>query len=268
MRGMRLVAGILLAAIVLFVLPAEWTAPSPYEEQYRDSIEVGASAEFPLGTDSLGRDRWSRLIYGTRLSLALSAAAAALCVALAAIVGGIAGYFGGRIERGILVFIDLFLTLPWLFLLLAIRASLPLNVAPVVSIAVTFGLLGCLGWAGPARVACMAVREFLTGDLMLQSRAMGMSPSRVVVRQLLPTLAPLLRAQFWIAVPLFILSEANLGALGLSVSEPLPSWGNQLAELRYLSGIVDQPTVLAPAILLCTTVCCILLLTRREVKNI
>jgi ABC-type dipeptide/oligopeptide/nickel transport system permease subunit len=264
---MRIAAGIILAAIVLLVLPAEWTAPRPYEEQFRDSIEVGASQEFLLGTDALGRDRWSRLIYGTRLSLTMSAAAAALCVALAAIIGSAAGYFGGRIERGVLLFIDLFLTLPWLFLLLAIRAALPLNVSPAISIAVTFALLGCLGWAGPARVACMAVREFRTGDLMLQSRAMGMSPSRVVLRQLLPTLSPLLRAQFWIAVPLFILSEANLGALGLSVSEPLPSWGNLLAELQYLPRIAMQPAILAPPILLCTTVCCILLLTRREVKN-
>ena len=103
---------------------------------------------------------------------------------------------------------------------------------------------------------------------MLQSRAMGMSPSRVVLKQLLPTLGPLLRAQFWIAVPLFILSEANLGALGLSVSEPLPSWGNLLAELQFLPRIADQPAILVPAVLLCLTVCCIQLLTRREVKNI
>lgn len=268
MSGMRIAAGIVLAAILLFVLPAEWTAPSPYEEQFRDSIEVGPSQEFLLGTDALGRDRWSRLIYGTRLSLTLSAAAAALCVALAAIIGSAAGYFGGPIERAILLCIDLFLTLPWLFLLLAIRAGLPLNVSPAISIAVTFALLGCLGWAGPARVACAAVREFRKGDLMLQSRAMGMSPARVVLRQLLPTLTPLLWAQFWIAVPLFIISEANLGALGLSVSEPLPSWGNLLAELQYLPELASRPAILAPAILLGATVCCILLLTRREVKNI
>lgn len=268
MRNMRIAAGIILAAIVLFVLPAEWTAPRPYEEQFRDAVEVGPSRQFPLGTDSLGRDRWSRLIHGTRLSLTLSAAAAALCVILAAIIGGVAGYFGGPIERGILLFIDLFLSLPWLFLLLAIRAALPLNVSPEVSMAVTFALLGCLGWAGPARVACTAVREFRTGDPMLQSRAMGMSPARVVLRQLLPALSPLLRSQFWIAIPLFILSEANLGALGLSVSEPLPSWGNLLAELQFLPRIADQPAILVPAVLLCLTVCCIQLLTRREVKNI
>lgn len=257
-----------MAAIVLFVLPAEWTASNPYDEQFRNAVEVGSSQEFPLGTDALGRDRWSRLIYGTRLSLTLSAAAAALCVALAAIIGGTAGYLGGPIERGVLLLIDLFLSLPWLFLLLAIRAALPLNVSPEASMAVTFALLGCLGWAGPARVACAAVRGFRNGDSMLQSRAMGMPPARVVLRQLLPALSPLLRSQFWISVPLFILSEANLGALGLSVSEPLPSWGNLLAELQFLPRIADQPTILAPAVLLCTTVCCIQLLTRREVKNI
>jgi ABC-type dipeptide/oligopeptide/nickel transport system permease subunit len=265
---MRMAAAITLAAIAFLVLPAEWTAPHPYEEQFRDAVEADASQEFPLGTDSLGRDRWSRLIYGTRLSLTLSAAAAALCVVLAAIIGGTAGFFGGAIERTILLFIDLFLSLPWLFLLLAVRAALPLNVSPTVSIAVTFALLGGLGWAGPARVACAAVRDFRSGDSMLQSRAMGMSPARIVQRQLMPALGPLLRSQFWIAVPLFILSEANLGALGLSVSEPLPSWGNLLAELRFLPRIADQPTILVPAVLLFTTVCCIQLLTRREVKNI
>jgi len=111
--------------------------------------------------------------------------------------------------------------------------------------------------------------EGSTAILVAASRPPLQQPrERVILRQLLPTLSPLLWAQFWIAVPLFIISEANLGALGLSVSEPLPSWGNLLAELQYLPSIANQPTILAPAILLCTTVCCILLLTQREVKGI
>ncbi len=267
MNIVRMAAGIVLATILLLVLPAEWTAPHAYDEQFREVAAAPAAEGFLLGSDALGRDRWSRLIHGTRLSLTLAPAAALLSIALAALIGGAAGYFGGAVERSILLFIDFFLTLPWLFLLLAVRAALPLNASPLVSVAVTFALLGCLGWAGPARVVCTAAREFRTGDLMLQTQAMGMSPRRLIFRQLLPTLAPLFLAQFWITVPLFILSEANLGLLGLSVSQPLPSWGNLLAELLDLPAVAAQPAMLAPAILLVITLCSVQLLTRRQVRN-
>ncbi len=187
----------------------------------------------------------------------LAPAAASISVLLAVLIGATAGYRGGVTERIVMVAIDLFLSLPWLFLLLAVRALLPLNTSPIMSVTLTFALLACLGWAGPARVVCAAARSFRGGELMLQARAMGMRPARLFARQLLPAVRPLLVAQFWIAVPLFILSEANLGVLGLGLAEPLPSWGNLLAELQDIPAVVDQPAMLTPVLLLVVTLCSI-----------
>ena len=160
--------------------------------------------------------------------------------------------------------VDLFLSLPWLFLLLAVRALLPLNASPVTSVAITFLLLGCLGWAAPARIIRAGTRTLVNSDYLVQASANGISRWRLFWRHLLPNLRPILLAQFWLSVPLFILSEANLGLLGLGVSEPLPSWGAMLRELENYSAVLKNPWMLAPAVLLVVIVSCLQLLLRTE----
>jgi ABC-type dipeptide/oligopeptide/nickel transport system permease subunit len=231
-------------------LIAGWLAPAPYAQQFRDSPNVGASRRFPLGTDELGRDRLSRLLYGSRVSLLLAPAAALLATFIAAMVGGMAGYLGGWRERLIMRSVDLFLSLPWLFLLITVRALLPLNVSPAASVSITFALLGLLGWAGPARVVRAGVRSLTSSDFVLQARACGCRGSRLLVMHVLPNLKPILQAQFWISVPAFILAEANLGLLGLGVAEPLPSWGNLLRGLESYGAVRSNPWTLAPMLLL------------------
>src|SRR6201988_146924 len=131
-RAQKLAAAVL-GLVILASLAAGWIAPS-YSEQFRDAISAPPSSRFPLGTDELGRDRLARLLYGTRVSLLLAPAAALLSTLLAALVGGTAGYLGGRCERAVTAGLDLFLSLPWLFLLLAVRALLPLNTSPLTSV--------------------------------------------------------------------------------------------------------------------------------------
>ncbi len=231
-------------------LMASLLAPAPYARQFRDSTNAGPSRRFPLGTDELGRDRLSRLLYGSRVSLLLAPAAALLSTLIAAMIGGLAGYLGGWWERLIMRSIDLFLSLPWLFLLLTVRALLPLNVSPVASVTITFALLGLLGWAAPARVVRAGVQSLKSSDFVLQARACGCRGSRLLVMHVLPNLKPILQAQFWISVPVFILAEANLGLLGLGVAEPLPSWGNLLRGLENYGAVRSNPWTLAPVLLL------------------
>ena len=254
----------LLALVSLASLAAGFLAPSSYSEQYRDALSAPPSARFLLGTDELGRDRFARLLYGTRISLLLAPAAALLSTLIAALIGGAAGYLGGRWERTATAAIDLFLSLPWLFLLLTVRALLPLNTSPFVSVLITFLLLGCLGWATPARIIRAGTRSLLDSDFLLQARAGGIPASRLFWRHLLPNLRPILMAQFWVAVPVFILSEANLGLLGLGVSEPLPSWGGMLRELENYTAVLQNPWMLAPVVLLVVVMCCLQLLLRAE----
>ncbi len=255
-----------LAVVALASLAAGFLTTS-YSEQHRDSISAAPSARFPLGTDELGRDRMARLLYGTRVSLLLAPAAALLSTLLAALIGGFAGYAGGRWERIVTAAIDVFLSLPWLFLLLAVRALLPLNTSPVASVTITFLLLGCLGWASPARIIRAGTRTLANSEFLLQARALGMPPSRLIWLHLLPNLRPMLAAQFWLAIPVFILSEANLGLLGLGIAEPLPSWGALLKELENYSAVLQNPWMLAPAVLLVAVVSCLQLLLRTEDRS-
>ena len=264
MNALRRLAVTLLAVLCLVALFGGYLAPAPYAKQFREAPNASPSWQHPFGTDELGRDLLSRLIYGSRISLLLAPAAALLSTLIAALVGGVAGYFGGWWERIALGTTDLSLSLPWLFLLLTVRALLPLNVSPVASVVITFGLLGLLGWAMSARVVCAGARTLRNSDFILQARACGCLGSRVFLRHVLPNLKPALYAQFWISIPLFILSEANLGIIGLGVAEPLPSWGNLLRGLEDWPGVMANPGRLAPLALLVITVSCFQIILPRE----
>jgi peptide/nickel transport system permease protein len=129
-------------------------------------------------------------------------------------------------------------------------------VAPLASVLMTFLLLGLLGWAGPARIVAGAARSLRHQDFILLARAAGCSRARLLLRHLLPNLRPVLAAQFWISVPLFILSEASLGMLGLGIGEPLPSWGGLLRQLENYPAVQANPWLLAPLVLLILVVGC------------
>lgn len=250
---LKILAVSILVALALAGVFAPWIAPYPYEFQDREAPSLAPSAQHWLGTDDLGRDRWSRFLYGTRISLTLAPAAALLTLLVAVLVGVAAGVAGGWVEQMLLAATDLFASMPWLFLLLIIRAALPLNVPAWTSVGITFAMLGLVGWTAAARVVRTAVRAAQDDGFLLQARAMGASATRIWFRHFLPNLRPILLAQFWISIPLFVLSEANLGLLGLGVAEPLPSWGNLLFELTSHREVAEAPWLLAPAVALVVT---------------
>jgi ABC-type dipeptide/oligopeptide/nickel transport system permease subunit len=264
MKRAGFAAIVFLALVTLASLLAEVLAPASYAQQFRDAPDAACSRQHPLGTDDLGRDRFSRLLYGTRVSLLLAPAAALLSCTVAGLVGGTAGFAGGWVEEFVMSATDLFLSLPWLFLLITVRALLPLNVAPLTSVVITFALLGSLGWAGAARVVCADTHRLCDSDFMLQARASGSAGPRLLFRHLLPNLKPVLLAQFWISIPVFILSETNLSMLGLGVTEPLPSWGSLLRELESYSVLSARPWQFVPLILLVATVSCFHVAMQRE----
>jgi peptide/nickel transport system permease protein len=254
----------LLAICVLAVLFAaaalSGLAPADsHAKQYRDMPGARPSGAFPLGTDELGRNRLARLLFATRISLILAPAAAFAATLLAALVGGIAGYFGGVLDKFAVWAIDLMLSLPWFFLLLAARALLPLNAPPVASLAMTYGLLAALGWAGPARVIRAGTRKLRESDFTLQASAAGCGKLRILWRHVIPNLKPLLLAQLWTTIPVFILAEANLGLLGLSASEPFPTWGNLLRDLQNPFSL--RPEAFAPLAVVMLSVACFKLAT-------
>ena len=253
MKTLRRAAIAFLMLVGTAALAPELWAPADYAAQDRESPDAPPSRSHLLGTDLLGRDRFSRLVYGTRISLLLAPSAALISCVAAGLLGSIAALSGPAIEWAILSAADLFLSLPWLFLLLSVRAFLPLNVSAIASVSITFLLLAVLGWAAPARVVCTGVRRLRDSDFMLYASAAGATRGQWLWTHILPNIKTLLFTQFWVAVPAYVLAEATLGMLGLGINEPLPSWGSLLHEVEGGS-IGSQPWLLAPVVLLAMVV--------------
>lgn len=255
-QNLRLICVVLLCVVFAVGLFAGTVSTYPYAKQFRERPNAAPSSTHLLGTDSLGRDLFTRLIYGTRVSLLLAPAAALLATLLAGIFGGLAGLLGGWCEKLILAATDLSMALPLLFVLLALRALLPLDISPSLSVIATFALLGLLGWPSSLRVIWAATKNLRDSDFLLLARATGCRRSRIIMRHLLPNLRPVLFAQFWISIPVFVLTEATLSMLGLGVVEPLPSWGNLLRGLEDISAVSANPWRLIPLVLLILVVIC------------
>lgn len=225
-------------------------APYDYSRQFRETPNAPASARFLMGTDDLGRDRFSRLLYATRVSILLAPAAALVSILIALVLSAITGARARWADHAISSFTTLCLSLPWIFLFIILRALLPLDTKPIESILLTFALMGVAGWAWPSRIFTAAIREMKQSGWLLQARASGISPLRIALVHFWPHLRAIAVAQFRVLVPAYILSEASLGLLGLGVAEPLPSWGNLLAELQHPGRVRDNPWILAPLVLL------------------
>ncbi len=218
--------------------------------QDRDAIAAPSSRTHPAGTDELGRDRASRTGAAVIFGLASAVLAAAVCTGLALIVGVGAAFAPRTAGSALLYGSDLFLMLPWLYLLMVVRSSLPLTLGAYPGAAITFGLLALLGW--PVYVRSLYQRSLsLRGQgWLLQARACGLSGFRLARIHLLPHLRPLYLTQFLLCVPAFIVAEANLGALGMGVAAPLVSWGSLLQELASSSQLTAGRWVYLPLAML------------------
>jgi len=255
-RALRVAClGILIAIFTLGLLAGSITHYS-YAFQFRELPNAAPSSLHLLGTDQLGRDLFVRVLYGTRISLLLAPAAALLATIIAAILGGIAGLRGGWLEKLILASADLSMSLPLLFVLIALRVWLPLDASPVLSAGATFLTLGILGWPASLRVVWATARNLRESDHILLARSLGYRNSQLLFRQIIPCLRPVFLAQFWVSIPLFILMEATLSMLGLGVLEPLPSWGNLLHGFEDFSAMAANPWRVAPLLVLVLTVIC------------
>lgn len=237
--AVTLVVLLLAAAIVLS--ESSWN----YATQDRDLVSASSSMRHPLGTDDLGRDRAVRLAGAMLLGIAGSVVASALASAVAVTTGAAAAFAPAWIGRALLYGGDLFLTLPWLFLLMMVRAALPLSLPPLQSAGLTFLLLALLGAPAFLRVHYMRTAGLRRAEWLLHARAAGLRPWQMA-RQILPHLRPLLLTQFLLYVPACLIAEANLGTLGLGISDPLPSWGSMLQSLQNAVFLNNSRLVYVP----------------------
>ncbi len=260
MTIVRSAAVVILILICLGAVAGPALAPYPYDRQFRDIPAALPGQRFLLGTDEIGRDRFSRLLYATRISIVLAPAAAAVSIVLALMIapfGAGAGSRPGLARPLVSVITTICLALPWIFLFIILRAELPLDTGPLVSVLATFGLMGVAGWAWPARIFSASISQMEASGWMLHARASGIPARRIALVYAWPHLRAVALAQFRVLVPVYILAEANLGLLGLGVPEPLPSWGNLLADLRHPDLVRTNPWILAPLILLMLVMICL-----------
>ena len=248
MRNRLAVAGalILLGLAVLAVF-APWLAPSdPLAVDLPAALLPPSSAHW-LGTDQLGRDVASRLIYGTRISLLIGFLAVGVAVVVGTAVGLVAGYCGGWVDSVLMRAVDTMLAFPSIFLLLAVIAILEPSIYTIMVV------IGLTSWMGVARLVRAEILSLKEREFVLAARALGASPLRLMVRHLAPNaMAPVLVAAT-LGVGGAILTESVLSYLGLGVQPPTPSWGNILNEGRVALGVAWWLT-LSPGLCILVTV--------------
>jgi peptide/nickel transport system permease protein len=201
-----------------------------------------------LGSDAYGRDQLSRILYGGQVSLLAGLLGAGITLFLGALIGMAAGYFGGWRDDLLMRIAELFLALPWLYLLFALRAFLPLSVSPLEAFLLVVVVIGMVGWARPARMVRGVVLSVKERDFVRAARGFGASDIYLLRRHILPETASVLLTQATILVPQFVLAEMTLSFLGLGVPEPMSSWGNLLATLQQYNVLVSYWWMYLPAL--------------------
>jgi peptide/nickel transport system permease protein len=204
---------------------------------------------FLMGTDAYGRDQFSRFLYGGQLSLLAGLLSAAISIALGVVLGAIAGFYGGWVDEILMRGGELFLALPWLYLLFAVRAALPLHIAEWEVFLLLVVVLGLVGWARPARLIRGVVLSAKERNFVLAARGFGASDAYLLRRHVLPQAYGVVLTQMTLLIPQYVLAEVTLTFLGLGVGEPLPSWGNLFSWLQQYYVLASDWWMFLPALL-------------------
>ena len=214
-----------------------------------------------LGTDDQGRDQFTRLLYGGRISLFIGIIGTAISFTIGCLVGGISGYFGGKLDSILMRLVEVIMSVPSIYLLVALAAVLERN--PITQLPFTnaerFGLIiviiSFVQWAGLARIIRNQVLSIKEEPFVLAAIATGASSFRIITRHILPQTSSFVVISATLAIPGFVVSESVLSLIGLGIQPPDPSWGNMLSLATNASVIILQPWLIwSPAVLIILTV--------------
>lgn len=249
-RATALGAAAALALLILLALLAPYVAPYGVDVIDLAQRRAAPSARHWFGTDELGRDLLTRVLFGARVSLAIGLVSAALSAAIGVTVGALAGYAGGAIDSVLMRGTDAMLSVPRLPLLMIAAAVL----APGVPLLIV--LVGAAGWMETARVVRAEVQSVKTRDFVVAARALGGSASRVVLRHVLPGILPTAAVSLTLAVGRGILLESALSFFGVGVQPPAASWGNMLYQAQTSMSSEPWLALVPGAFIFVTVLCC------------
>jgi len=216
----------LITILILVVLALFAPYLSPYDpfEINVNEILLPPSFKHPLGTDLLGRDVLSRMIYASRISLEVSLVAVGISIGIGVFLGSLAGYLGGMVDQIISRFIDIMLCFPTIFLILAVIAYLEPSILTIMIV------IGATSWMGVARLVRAEILSLKERDFVLIARVYGAGTFRIIFKHLLPNALPPILVSASLGLGQAILIESALSFLGIGVQPPIPSWGNILIE--------------------------------------
>jgi peptide/nickel transport system permease protein len=241
-----LAGGLFIAAMMLFALFAPVIATHDPCAVDPKAVLTGPSIEHFFGTDTLGRDIFSRVVYGSRISLSIGFVAVGIAVVIGVAVGSIAGYYRGPVDALLMRFVDIMLCFPTIFLILAVIALLEPSIFNIMAV------IGATGWMGVARLVRAQVLTLKQRDYVAASGVMGAGGYWIITRHLIPNAIGPVLVSATLGVGGAILVESALSFLGIGVQPPVPSWGNILMDGRSTLGVAWWLTVFPGLFILLT----------------
>jgi peptide/nickel transport system permease protein len=249
---------IILILIILAVIFAPVIAKhDPYAIDMANA-KAAPTSEHILGTDELGRDYFARVLYGGRVALQVGIFAVILEIVIGAIIGGIAGYYGGVVDNVLMRITEVFMSFPFLPLVITISAIVGTSIAPEQKMYLVMLILGFLSWPGLARMIRGQILSLREQEFILAAKALGIKNSRIIWRHLIPNTVGYIVVNATLSVASAILQESALSFLGLGVAPPVPTWGNLIQYARDMYNLQHRPWLwIPPGVCIFATVMCI-----------
>jgi peptide/nickel transport system permease protein len=223
---LALVGLIILIPMFLFAVLAPFVSPHDPVEPDLKNILTEPSVSHPFGTDTLGRDVFSRVVYGSRISLLVGFVSVGIATLIGLLIGAVSGYYGGIIDEAVMRFVDLMMCFPTFFLILAVIALLEPSIWNIMIV------IGLTNWMGIARLVRAEILSLKSKEFVMAAKAQGFSESRIILRHVLPNALSPVYVVATLGIGGAILTESALSFLGIGVQPPTPSWGNILTQAK------------------------------------